>query len=263
MSRQNYYVGRKRRRRREVDGDLVAELVRVERRSQPRLGTRKLKRLLKGALAEAGVEIGRDRMFDELKQRDLLVKKLPRRQPRTTQSRHTLRVMRNEIKGRVFLKPNEVWMADLTYLRTAEGYLYASLITDKVSRKIVGYHVGESLESIGCVQALEMALADLPEGCRPIHHSDRGCQYCCHEYIGRLEARALPISMTETDHCAENALAERVNGILKGEYQLGGEFRTKESARLAVDQAIYCYNHKRPHTALGYEFPAVVHRQAA
>jgi transposase InsO family protein len=154
-------------------------------------------------------------------------------------------------------------VADLTYLRTEEGYLYTSLITDKVSRKIVGYYVGENLESMGCVKALEMALADLPEECHPIHHSDRGGQYCCHEYIGRLQARALPISMTETDHCAENALAERVNGILKGEYYLGGDFASKEVARQAVDQAIYCYNHKRPHTALGYEFPAVVHRQAA
>jgi transposase InsO family protein len=202
-------------------------------------------------------------MFEELRRRDLLVKKLPRRQPRTTQSRHALPVMRNEIKDRVFTKPNAVWVADLTYLRTEEGYLYTSLITDKVSRKIVGYYVGENLESMGCVKALEMALADLPEECHPIHHSDRGGQYCCHEYIGRLQARALPISMTETDHCAENALAERVNGILKGEYYLGGDFASKEVARQAVDQAIYCYNHKRPHTALGYEFPAVVHRQAA
>jgi transposase InsO family protein len=142
------------------------------------------------------------------------------------------------------------------------GFLYLALLTDKMSRKIVGYHCGDTLEAEGCLQALDQALADLPPGAHPIHHSDKGTQYCCHQYVQRLAARGLSVSMTETNHCAENALAERVNGILKSEYTLGTTFRCKKSARLAVNQAVHLYNHRRPHTALKMRFPAEVHAHA-
>lgn len=216
MTRQNYYMRRRRRRRRQVDGELIAQLVLNERKLQPRLGTRKLRVILNKSLVEAGVKAGRDRWFEELRQRGLLVKRKRREHPRTTQSRHALPVFTNLIKKRPVKKANEVWVADLTYVRTQEAFLYLALVTDKKSRKIVGYHCGPSLEATGCVQALEMALASLPRGARPIHHSDRGCQYCSHEYVQRLTDRGLKISMTETNHSAENALAERVNGILRG-----------------------------------------------
>lgn len=259
MSRQNYYARRRERQRRAVDGELVAGLVRRERQLQPRLGVRKLHYKLQGELAEAGVRLGRDRMFEELGQRDLLVPPLPAVQPRTTQSRHNLPVFKNLVAERVVEEPNEVWVSDLSYVRTQEGFLYLSLITDKYSRQIVGWHVAESLEALGCVRALEMALAVLPEGARPIHHSDRGSQYCCHEYVERLEQRGLPVSMTQTNHCAENALAERMNGILKQEYGLGQEIATKAQGRAAARQAVWLYNTQRPHTALGYRTPAEVH----
>ena len=141
--------------------------------------------------------------------------------------------------------------------------MYLALLTDKMSRKIVGYHCGDSLESLGCQRALEMALQQLRPGERPIHHSDRGSQYCCHEYVQMAAARGLAMSMTETDHCAENALAERLNGILKSEYALDREFQTREQARRAVDQAVHLYNTRRLHTALGYRVPGVVHAAAA
>jgi transposase InsO family protein len=259
ISRQNYYARRKQRQRREVDGDLVAGLVQRERRQQPRLGVRKLHHLLQAELKEAGVRIGRDRMFEELRRRELLVEPLPAQYPRTTQSYHTLPVFRNRIKDKREQGPNEVWVSDLSYLRTAEGFLYMALITDRYSRKVVGANVGDSLEAVGCVQALERALAELPAGRTPIHHSDQGSQYCCHEYVNRLSQRGLPISMTESNHCAENALAERMNGILKQEYGLGMEFASKADARRAVKQGIYLYNHKRPHSALGMRTPAEVH----
>ena len=153
--------------------------------------------------------------------------------------------------------------SDLTYIRTEEGFLYAALITDKVSRKIVGAHIGDSLEAEGCLRALDMALADLPEGHHPIHHSDRGCQYCCHAYVDGLRERGLGISMTEVMHCYENALAERVNGMLKQEYGLDQKFRSKAQARKAFDQAVWLDNHRRPHTKLDMRFPAVVHAEAA
>jgi putative transposase len=260
MSRQNYYARRKERQRRAVEGGLVAELVRRERQLQPRLGTRKLYHLLKPELEQAGVRLGRDRMFEELRKGDLLLQPIRAAYPRTTQSYHNLPVFGNGIKDKELEAPHEVWVSDLSYLRTREGFLYLALITDKYSRKIVGWHVGDNLEAVGCVRALECALADLPEGRRPIHHSDRGSQYCCHEYVSRLQERGLPISMTEVDHCAENALAERMNGILKQEYGLGVEFPTKVAAHQAVKQGIGLYNTRRPHNALGKRTPAQVHR---
>jgi putative transposase len=259
MSRQNYYARRKHRQRRQVDGDLVAELVIAERKEQPRLGTRKLQVLLKGPLAEAGVTLGRDRLFEVLRERDLLVEAKRAEYPTTTDSYHCLPVFSNRIKDLELTKPNEVWVADLTYLRTEEGFLYLALVTDKKSRKIVGYHCADTLEAEGCIQALKMALRDLPSGDQPIHHSDRGTQYCCHQYVNQLVDHGLSISMTERNHCAENALAERMNGILKSEYGLGDRLKTKNCARRAADQAVHLYNTRRPHQALGYRFPHEVH----
>ncbi len=262
MSRQNYYARHRRRQRRQVDGELVAGLVARERRLQPRLGTRKLYHLLQDELQEAGVRIGRDRMFEELRKRQLLLERLPAQYPCTTQSYHNLPVFRNLAKEAPLQGPNQVWVSDLSYLRTREGFLYLALITDKYSRKIVGSHTGDSLEAVGCVRALEAALKELPAHAQPIHHSDQGSQYCSHEYVNRLRQRGLEISMTESNHCAENALAERMNGILKQEYGLGVEFTTKAEARRAVAQGIWLYNYKRPHTQLNYRVPAQVHQSA-
>lgn len=259
MSRQNYYARRKARQRRQVDGELVAQLVAAERRRQPRLGTRKLYHRMKPELERAGVKLGRDRLFEELGQRDLLVAPLPAQYPHTTQSYHNLPVFGNLAREVVLTGPNQVWVSDLTYLRTEEGYLYLALITDKYSRKIVGWHAGDTLEAIGCVRALERALGTLPPEARPMHHSDRGSQYCCHEYVSRLQGRGLPVSMTQSNHCAENALAERMNGILKQEYGLGQRLLTKAQARQAVEEAVWLYNTQRPHTALGYRVPEQVH----
>jgi len=262
MSRQNYYARHQHRRRRIVDGELVAGLVRRERQQQTRLGTRKLYHMLKPELEKAGVRIGRDRMFEELRKSGLLLEPVPAEYPQTTQSYHNLPVFRNKIKDLEVTAPNQVWVSDITYVRTREGFVYLALITDKYSRKIVGWHAGDSLEAVGCVRALERALADLPRGSAPIHHSDQGSQYCCHEYVDRLEQSGLQISMTEADHCAENALAERMNGILKQEYGLGRELPGKQIAYQAVPQGIELYNTRRPHCALNYRMPAQVHAAA-
>lgn len=262
MSRQNYYARRKERHRRRVDEDLLVALVLQERSLQPRLGGRKLGVLVRHELTQAGVSMGRDRFFEILRHRGLLLKPKRSETPRTTQSYHTLPVFGNRIKGSQFSRPNEAWVGDLTYLRTEEGFMFLALLTDMVSRHIVGYHYGDSLESVGCQQALQMALKELPEGVRPIHHSDRGSQYCCHEYVQLALSRGLSMSMTETNHCAENALAERMNGILKSEYGLDQRFQTKAQSRKAVEQAIGLYGTRRPHSALGNRFPAQVHAQA-
>jgi putative transposase len=263
ITRQNYYARRKARERHAVDAALITELVQAERRVQPRLGTRKLRVVLQGALAKAGVAVGRDRFFAVLRRGGLLLAPLPKEYPRTTDSYHCLPVFANLVKELVVSRPNEVWVSDLTYLRTEEGFLYLALVTDKFSRKIVGYHCGDTLAAVGCVQALGMALKDLPAGVHPIHHSDQGSQYCCHEYVQALGLRGLTISMTVADHCAENALAERMNGILKGEYGLGQKLKTKAQGRQLTEQGVRLYNTRRPHTALQYRIPAEVHALAA
>jgi transposase InsO family protein len=262
MSRQNYYARRRQRQKRGVDADLVLRLVQRERQEQPRLGGRKLLHLVGNELLENKVEIGRDRFFGVLREHGLLLEPKPAR-PKTTNSRHSLPVFRNLVAEMKLTAPNQAWAADVTYIRTDEGFLYAALLTDMFSRQIVGADIGDSLEADGCLRALNAAVLSLPAGAHPIHHSDRGSQYCCHRYVKRLRAGGLGISMTEEMHCYENAMAERVNGILKQEYGLDSTFRGKDQARKAFKQAVWLYNHRRPHVSLNYRIPAEVHRAAA
>lgn len=262
MSRQNFYKARKQRQRKAVNEKLVKELVNVERAIQPRIGGLKLHKILREELAEAGVRLGRDRFFKVLGNQGLLLERLPKA-PRTTNSRHSLPVFTNQVKDLVLTGPNQAWAGDITYIRIKEEFLYLSLITDMSSRKIVGYHLGRTLETQDTLKALEMALKGKPESTFPIHHSDRGSQYCSHEYVKELKANNMPISMTEERHCAENALAERVNGILKQEYFLSCEFHTMEQALAAVVEAIHLYNTRRLHRSLAFCTPDQVHRAAA
>lgn len=262
MKPQNYYKARQRHQVYEVDESLVVALVQRERRLHPRIGGRKLHIMLRPELRAAGIRLGRDRFFELLKKNGLLVEPLPRA-PRTTNSCHCLPVFHNLIRDLEISAPNEVWVSDITYLRTRDGFVYLALIMDLYSRKIVGYHCGDSLESSGCVAALETALADLTDSVSPIHHSDRGCQYCCHQYVSQLQERGMPISMTEENHCYENANAERLNGILKQEYGLRLTFSSPDQARKAVAQAVWLYNTRRPHTNLKYRTPEEAHNQAA
>jgi len=262
MSRQNYYAKRRRRQKRAVDEDLILKLVQRERQQQPRLGGRKVLHLIGDELVQNDAAVGRDRFFEVLGRNGLLVERKPGR-PRTTESRHCLPVFHNLVSGKKPEAVNEIWVSDLTYIRTDEGFLYAALTTDMCSRKIVGHSIGDTLEAEGCINALTEALAQLPDGVHPIHHSDRGCQYCCHPYVEMLQQRGLQVSMTEVLHCYENAMAERVNGILKQEYELDRRFRTKAQAVLAFEQAVWLYNYRRPHMALGLRTPAQVHEEAA
>jgi len=262
MTRQNFYKGRVARQKAEVDAGLVVELVRGERVLQPRLGGRKLFKILSPVLENEGIKLGRDRFFDILREKGLLVPPLPK-SPRTTRFEPSLPVFHNLVAGLELTGPNQAWAADITYIRTLEGFLYLSLITDMWSRKIVGFHVGDSLETEGALFALAMALASLGRGAKPIHHSDRGCQYASHLYVGTLREAGLQISMTEELHCYENAMAERVNGILKQEYYIGSCFRNKNQAKAAVKEAVYLYNTRRPHMSLDYKTPEKMHRMAA
>ena len=262
MSRANFYKHRTRRRRREIDEALLLALIHRERSLQPRLGLRKLLHLIDPDLADAGVKIGRDRFRDLLFRYDLLIERKAK-SCRTTNSWHGFGVYPNRLKDAEITGPNQAWVSDITYLRTEKGFVYLALITDAFSRAIVGWDCSDSLEAEGALRALKMSLATLPAGCPPpIHHSDRGSQYCCSGYVERLKSRGLSISMTEENHCYENAQAERVNGILKQEYGLAETLKDAADARRLARQAIDLYNHRRPHLALQMAFPMTVHRAA-
>ena len=258
MSRQNFYRKHAAGRREQTDADLVEQLVKAERALQPGLGGRKPLKILAPVLENGGVRPGRDRFFDVLRRKGLLVPPLPK-SPGTTGFEPCLPVFRKA--GLEMTGPNRAWAADI--MSTDEGFLYLSLITDMWSRKIVGFHAADSLETEGALAALDMALSSLKGGARPVHHCDRGCQYASRLYVGRLKEAGLRISMTEELHCYENAMAERVNGILKQEYGIGCRFRNKRQAREAVRQAVYLYNTRRPHMSLGYRTPAKRHGDAA
>lgn len=259
ISRQAFYQGKRQRQRRAREDERILEEVRRERRMQPRVGTRKLQHLLRAE----GVEVGRDRLFALLAEHDLLV--APKKNAvRTTYHDETLPVYRNRLYEFTPTQPHEVWVSDVTFIRVDDGvFVYLSLITDLVSRCIVGWHVSATNTAADCLQALLMAVAQLPPGHRPIHHSDRGSQYCSHEYVAALNRQGVEVSMTEQNHCYENSHAERVNGILKNEFNLDRTFRSLAHAKRAVAEAVATYNTRRPHLSLTLRTPNQVHQVAA
>jgi len=261
MSRQNYYKSRHYRKQRTVEEGLVLSLVRRERKLQPRLGGRKLLCRIGREMTENGVNLGRDCFFGMLRRHSLLISRKAC-YCRTTDSRHGFGVYKNLLKDADLTGPRQAVVSDITYLRTEEGFMYVSLVMDAYSRAILGYECSDRLESEGSLRALRMAMQGLPSWTGVIHHSDRGCQYCCNAYVNLLRRQGFRISMTEKNHCYENAQAERLNGILKQEYGLGCRFLSKKQARASVREAVWLYNHCRPHLALGYRYPIEVHNAA-
>ena len=206
-------------------------------------------------------DFGRDRFFGLLRTHDLLVER-KRQYCKTTYSYRHFHKYGNLVKDLTLSRPNQVWASDITYLRTEKGFVYLSLLTDMYSRKIVGWELSESLSIEGSLAALKKALKENPSGLSLIHHSDRGVQYCSHEYVKLLKKNTIDISMTEYNHCYENALAERVNGILKDEYLLDVTFRDFTHAKNVCRQAIELYNTRRPHLSLKYQTHWQVHHAA-
>ena len=259
MSRSNYYKRRSLREKQAVESDKIVDCVREERKIQPMIGGRKVLHMIKSKLESENISIGRDRFFNILKDNDLLIEH-KRKYCRTTYSDHGFKVYTNLLKDADITGPNQAFVSDITYLRVACGFVYLALVMDAFSRAIVGWDCSDSLESVGAQRALKMALRQLPAGASIIHHSDRGSQYCCYEYIKLLKGHQ--ISMTEENHCYENAMAERLNGIVKQEYELGSVFKNTMHAKKTVREAVYLYNNRRPHMALDYRVPADVHNAA-
>lgn len=258
MSRQNFYKGRHTRKQLAIDEEFILGLVRQQRCRHPFIGVRKLHYMLGDEFFFAGVKLGRDRFFRLLSRNGLLVKRR-RRTVRTTYSGHGLRVYGNVLRETVLTGSCQAVASDITYIRTEEGFMYLALVMDCYSRAIVGYDCSDSLELHGAMRALSRALNNVGNAKGLIHHSDRGIQYCSGAYIRKLKSHGVVISMTEEDHCYENSQAERLNGILKYEYGLGGRFRTKCDAKRAVVEAVELYNSWRPHQSLGYRCPMDVH----
>lgn len=231
-----------------------------ERKLLPQLGGRKLYFKLTKDLAQLDENIGRDKFFDILRNNELLIKR-KKKYVSTTESHHRFHKHKSLIKGIAIDRPNRVYVSDITYIRLAGGgFVYLFLITDAFSRKIVGWHLSESLGIEGAIKALKMALKQCPDTAKLIHHSDRGIQYCSGDYTKLLIKNEVGISMTEQNHCYENSLAERVNGILKQEFLLDSEFRDQKITRRAVKQGISSYNELRPHLSLDYQTPEAVHK---
>lgn len=241
------------------------QLVDEIRQEQPRLGTRKLVDRLKTC---HDTEVGRDHLFTLLGREGRLVK-VKKRFEKTTYSRHSYAVAPNRIKELVIDKPNQVLVCDCTYLRVlGRKFAYLFLVSDAYTRRIVGYHVSRDLSHHSAVIALSKAAAWLKEsqgvtGQGVIHHSDRGCQYCCHEYLAMLKSQGMQSSMTDADHCYQNAIAERINGILKDEFDLDAEFINVNHVQTAVAKAVEVYNTKRPHWSLGLRTPQEMYELAA
>jgi transposase InsO family protein len=244
----------------EVSEDRVLRLVQEQRRYQPRLGGKKLYKLLGEDLHQLGRSMGRDKFFDILRDKDLLVKR-KRKFQKTTNSYHRFWKYKNLLKDKTLTAPHQAYVSDITYLRTKEKFVYLFLITDAYSRMIVGWSVSQTLGLEGALEAAGMAISRCPDTTGLIHHSDRGFQYCCPQYVKRLLDQRMLISMTEENHCYENAIAERVNGILKDEFLLDSEMANLEKTRKAVKQAITTYNTRRPHWSLQLRIPANVHHQ--
>ncbi|PRD44533.1 transposase [Sphingobacterium haloxyli] len=217
--------------------------------------------MLSPILALHDIDIGRDYLFDLLRSHGLLVRSR-RRNVKTTNSRHHLHKYPNIIKDLVISRPEQVWVSDITYIRLVDKWGYLSLVTDAYSRKIMGYCFREDMTTIGCVHALEMAVSNREWINLPlIHHSDRGTQYCSSLYVDRLVSSNIAISMTETGSPYENALAERVNGILKGEFEFYSQNLSFSEMNLHITKSIYSYNNIRPHRSCDYLTPSEAHRQ--
>ena len=211
---------------------------------------------------KANLKVGRDALFNVLREHQMLTLRKKYRM-RTTNSHHRFYKYGNIIKGIEINRPNQVWASDITYIRTVKGFCYLALITDMYSRKIVGYDLSDSLELNGCVRALNKAIYQAKNIKGLIHHSDRGIQYCSNVYTQILKRKKIDISMTEENHCYENAMAERVNGILKDEFYLDQTFANVAHAKRAAKNAIKLYNEIRLHLSLDYKTPNMVYLKTA
>jgi putative transposase len=238
----------------------VLELVHRERKILTRLGGRKLYHQIKPSLIKHDIKFGRDQLFKLLDQHKLLIK--PRKTyTQTTMSKHWLRKYPNLVKHLKVTAPEQVWVSDITYIKSDEGNCYLNMVTDAYSRKIMGYAICSSMDTASMIKAYQMAIKNRKTDHPLIHHTDRGLQYCSQEYVKISTENGIKISMTENGDPYENALAERMNRTIKEEFGLGRILPSRQKAFRLTDEAVELYNSYRPHWALKLKTPNEVHLQ--
>lgn len=261
-TRHAYYDHQWRKQNDFLKEELILQLVHEIRQTLPKIGTRKLHYLVNQKLAEHRLEAGRDYLFNLFSKHKLLIRNR-RRTIITTDSKHWMRKYSNLITELQILNPEQLWVSDITYIRFINGFVYLSLITDAYSHKIVGYHLRKDLSAEGCLNALQMALTNRKHLHQQlIHHSDRGCQYCCKEYVDLLKENNIAISMTDNGDPYENAVAERVNGIIKSEFNLYSSHFGFEETSALIEKTIEVYNQIRPHASCDYLTPDQAHQKS-
>lgn len=259
ISRQSIYQSISRQVKRHKELEPVLSMVDTIRRDQPRIGTRKLYYLLSEDFKSNGIKLGRDGLFDYLREKRQLV--LPKKNyTKTTNSKHWLRKHPNLFKDIDLTRPEQAFVSDITYIKSRERTHYLSLITDAFSRKIMGYKLSDDMSAESVVLALEMAIKKRKTKLPAIHHSDRGLQYCSNIYQEKLNKSNITPSMTDGYDCYQNALAERINGILKQEFLVNKCNNGKELETL-IKESIDTYNQKRPHLNLEMKTPNFVHEK--
>ncbi|MEP4136152.1 MAG: IS3 family transposase [Cyclobacteriaceae bacterium] len=259
LSKQGYYQYVKRSAQNDHFEQQICLLVRDIRRVMPRIGTRKLLVILKPQLELRHIKIGRDRLFGILRKHYLLISKR-RRYQITTMSKHQFFKYTNLIKDINISKPEQVWVADITYIRTSQGFRYLHLVTDAYSKRIMGYELADNMKIETAMKAARMAIRSRTYDHPLIHHSDRGLQYCHNSYTQLLTQHNIQISMTTKYDPYENAIAERVNGILKQEFDIGEGFLNHLQAIKWIKESVEVYNQKRPHLSCGMLTPSVAHK---
>lgn len=260
VTRQSYYKHFWQWEATTIEHEIIIRRVKEIRQNHPVLGGRKLYALLQPDLLQHQIKLGRDGLFDLLATHSLLIRR-KRRRAVTTHSNHWYRKYPNLIKELEPASANKLWVSDITYWRTPFGFLYISFITDAYSHKIVGYHLADNLEAVNNVKALQMALKDLTGKTDDlIHHSDRGIQYCCMEYVNLLKDNHVKISMTESGDPLENPIAERINGIIKEEYLKHNIVLNKSMAYEVLSKSIQLYNNERPHLSTNLMTPKQAHQ---
>lgn len=241
---------------------VISEVLRI-RKNHRHMGGRKLFELIQPFLLDHQIKMGRDRLFDVLSSNYLLIKRR-KKQTITTNSYHRFKKYPNLIRNFVPIASNQLWVSDITYWKISTGFVYISFITDAYSRKIVGHHVAQTMEAAKTMEALKMAISGLKK--RPdcnfqlTHHSDRGMQYCSDMYVKLLESNDIGISMTENGDPLENAIAERINGIIKEEYLNDYQVDDLGEAKELLNAVVQLYNNERPHMSIGNLTPNHIHQ---
>jgi transposase InsO family protein len=259
-SKQAYYKTKSNQQKKLCYRNIAKQKVVEVRKQLSRIGTRKLYYLLEKEFKQEQIPVGRDKLFSILRDEQLLIIK-KKRYTKTTNSKHWLHKYPNLVKGLSVMRPEQVWVADITYIGIENGFAYLHLITDAYSKQIMGYCVSKDLAATATIKALQMALLKRKYKGSLIHHSDRGLQYCSAGYVKLLEQNKVAISMTQDGNPYDNAIAERVNGVLKDEFGLYDTFKDLQQAQKQIEQSISVYNGKRPHLSCQMLTPEQMHSQ--